>query len=119
MPFRNRHSTQFGKEGLGVIRSGGWFNSDFSLLRNFDVTEHARLQLRGEFFNAFNHTVPAPPGLVFGTSGFGVVSVAAPPRQIQIGARLMFLIVRADLQRFLKLANKLRKRSAKSSFHRW
>ena len=80
----------FGNEGVGVIRSGGWFNSDFSLLRNFAVTEHARLQLRGEFFNAFNHTVLAPPGLMLGTSNFGVVSVAAPARQIQIGARLVF-----------------------------
>ena len=80
----------FGNEGLGVIRSSGWFNSDLSLLRNFDVTEHARFQLRGEFFNAFNHTVLAPPGLLFGTSGFGVVSAAAPPRQIQVGARLVF-----------------------------
>jgi len=80
----------FGNEGLGVIRSGGWFNSDLSLLRNFGLTEHARLQLRGEFFNAFNHTVLAPPGLVLGTSSFGVVSLAAPARQIQVGARLLF-----------------------------
>ena len=102
-----------------MIRSGGWFNTDFSLLRNFDVTERMRLQLRGEFFNAFNHTVLGPPGLVFGTPAFGVVSIAAPARQIQMGDAAAILIVRADLQRFLKLANKLRKRSAKSSFHRW
>jgi hypothetical protein len=81
---------QFGNQGLGVIRSGGWFNSDFSLLRSVEVTEHARLQLRGEFFNAFNHTAFGPPGVIFGTAAFGVVSVAAPPRQIQVGVRLLF-----------------------------
>jgi len=54
------------------------------------MTERARVQLRGEVFNAFNHTVPAPPGLVPGTSGFGVMSVAAPARQIQVEARLLF-----------------------------
>jgi Carboxypeptidase regulatory-like domain len=80
----------FGNEGLGAIRSGGWFNSDLSLLRNFAVAGHARLQIRGEFFNALNQTVLAPPGLIFGTANFGVVSVAAPARQIQVGARLAF-----------------------------
>jgi hypothetical protein len=80
----------FGNEGLGIIRSGGWANADFSLLRNFAVTEHVHLQFRGEFFNALNHTVLAPPGAIFGTPTFGVVSFSAPPRQIQAGARLMF-----------------------------
>jgi hypothetical protein len=80
----------FGNEGLGIIRSGGWTNADFSLLRNFALTEHARLQFRGEFFNALNHTALAPPGVILGTPTFGLVGFTAPPRQIQLGARLMF-----------------------------
>ncbi|MBZ5620879.1 MAG: hypothetical protein LAQ69_19440 [Acidobacteriia bacterium] len=79
----------FGNEGVGIIRAPRWINSDLALLRNFAVTEHARLQLRGEFFNAFNHTNLNPPRPAFGSS-FGVISSAGPARQIQVGGRLLF-----------------------------
>ena len=65
-------------------------NSDFSLLRNFTVSERAKVQLRGEFFNAFNHTNFNPPNVVFGSSSFGIVSSAKAARQIQVGVRLVF-----------------------------
>jgi hypothetical protein len=80
----------FGNEGIGIIRACGLINSDFSLLRNFALKEHARLQFRGDFFNAFNHTNLDPPAVVFGSSSFGVVSSAKSARQIQVGARLVF-----------------------------
>jgi len=80
----------FGDEGMGIMRDAGIVNSDFSLLRNLTLGEQARLQLRAEFFNAFNHTNFNPPGTIFGSSSFGVVSSAKSARQIQVGARLAF-----------------------------
>ena len=88
--FSQPASFTFGNEGVGILRSGRWVNSDLSLLRNFAVSERAHLQLRGEFLNAFNHTVLAPPGATFGTPNFGVISFTAPARQIQVGMRLVF-----------------------------
>jgi hypothetical protein len=79
----------FGNEGLGIIRAPRWINSDVSLLRNFAVTERLRVQLRGEFFNIFNHTNLNPPRPTFGPS-FGAISSAGPARQIEVGARLLF-----------------------------
>jgi hypothetical protein len=80
----------FGNEGVGIVRAYGVLNSDLSLLRNFALTERAQLQLRGECFNAFNHTNFDPPGTIFGSSLFGVVNSAKAARQIQAGARLLF-----------------------------
>ena len=80
----------FGNEAMGIMRAAGIVNSDFSVLRNFTLKERPRLQLRGEFFNAFNHTNFNPLGTIFGSSSFGVVSSAKSARQIQVGARLAF-----------------------------
>jgi len=87
--FSQPFSYTFGNEGVGIIRASGWVNADFSLLRNFAITEHTRLQLRGEFFNAANHTNLNPPRVAFGST-FGVISSAGPARQIQVAARLVF-----------------------------
>jgi hypothetical protein len=80
----------FGNGGPGILRGPGLVNFDFSLLRDFRVTERMRLLFRGDFFNAFNHTNLALPGSTFGGGGFGVISSSGPARQIQLGAHLKF-----------------------------
>jgi hypothetical protein len=81
---------QFGNEGRNILRAAGLTSLDFSLQRNFRIREGMRLQFRGEFFNALNHTNFSVPGRTFGAPGFGIVSAAGPARQIQIGMRLAF-----------------------------
>jgi hypothetical protein len=80
----------FGDEGVGIMRDAGIVNADFSVMRNLALRERVRLQLRVEFFNAFNHTNFNPPGTIFGSASFGVVSSAKSARQIQVGMRLTF-----------------------------
>lgn len=80
----------FGNEGVGIIRASGLVNLDFSLLRSFRITERIRSELRGEFFNALNHTNLGLPGQTFGSAAFGVVSTSGPARQIELGARVIF-----------------------------
>jgi hypothetical protein len=80
----------FGNEGVGIIRAPGLINTDVSVIRNFRVTEHSRLELRGEFFNATNHTNLGLPGQTFGSAAFGVISSANPARQIEVGMRFVF-----------------------------
>jgi hypothetical protein len=81
---------QFGNQGVGGVRGPGLLNFDVSLLREFRFTERARMEIRGEFFNALNHTNLNLPGRVFGGAGFGVISGAGPSRQVQVGARMTF-----------------------------
>lgn len=83
----------FGNQGPGLVRAPGLVSFDFSLLRNFHITERLGLQFRGDFLNAFNHTNLGVPGAAFGGGGFGVIGSEAasnPARRIQLGARLRF-----------------------------
>ncbi|MBV9085096.1 MAG: TonB-dependent receptor [Acidobacteriaceae bacterium] len=81
----------FGNAGVGILRAPGLINFDISLLRNFRINERVRLESRGEFFNASNHTNLGIPGQTFGSSSFGVISsTARPARQIELGARVVF-----------------------------
>ena len=84
---------QFGNEGVGIVRAPGLVNLDFSLQREFKFTERVKMQLRGEFTNAINHTNFGLPGHTLNGSGFGVingVTVASGPRTVQVGARVAF-----------------------------
>ena len=38
-----------------AFRGPGFWNMDFGLFKNIHITENTRIQLRGEFYNLFNH----------------------------------------------------------------
>ena len=82
----------FDKAGKGVITSPGVVGMDLSIVRTFQLSEKGwRIQLRGEFFNALNHTNFNFPTLVANTtSTFGTVSSAQDPRQIQVALKINF-----------------------------
>jgi hypothetical protein len=64
---------------------------DISLIKNFPFSEQTRLQLRGEFLNAFNHPQFNNPNLDPTSSNFGrITSQANLPRNIQLGIKLIF-----------------------------
>jgi len=80
----------FGNEGVGILRAPGLIDFDFSVLRSFRLTERSHMEIRGEFFNAFNRTNLGVPGQTFGSSTFGVINSSGPARQIEVGARFAF-----------------------------
>jgi hypothetical protein len=62
---------------------------DFALVRDFSVTEQARLQFRAKFFNGLNHTNLGTPNRFVNTPQFGSITEAATPgRQVQLSARI-------------------------------
>ncbi|MGH9629630.1 MAG: hypothetical protein ACRD7E_15045 [Bryobacteraceae bacterium] len=55
------------------------------------MRENIALQLRGEFFNAFNTPIFGLPNQAFGNRQFGTItSQANDPRQVQLAMRLVF-----------------------------
>jgi len=98
----------FGNLGRDAIFGPGFWNADFSVTKNTNITERLVLQLRFEFFNIFNHPQFAlPSGVINPTSSQancgGCVSTATPdvqqgnpglggggPRVVQLAARLTF-----------------------------
>jgi carboxypeptidase family protein len=81
----------FGSEGVGVFRGPGLVNFDFTLAKNFNVTETKYFQFRTELFNAFNHTNLGVPDLNIANPTFGRILVTATPaRIIQFALKFYF-----------------------------
>lgn len=81
----------FGNAGRNTIYGPGRQTLDLALQREFSVTEQIKLQLRGEAFNALNHTNLGTPNRFVNTPQFGTITEATTPgREIQLGVRLSF-----------------------------
>jgi hypothetical protein len=80
----------FGNAGVGIMRGPNYRNFDFTLAKNFDLTERFRAQFRTEFFNAFNRANFGPPNIARDSSGFGQILGASNARIIQFGLKLYF-----------------------------
>jgi hypothetical protein len=87
-----------GNVGKGALVGPGLFNWDMGLFKNIPITERFRAQLRGEFFNTFNHsnfTTPASggsnyPNINQSSSTFGTITSANDPRIIQLAVKVTF-----------------------------
>jgi hypothetical protein len=79
----------------GVVRTPGYLNEEFSLMKQWQFNERMSLKFRADFYNAFNRVVfgdnngayAAEP--TFGQPGFGMLGAQTnQPRTIQFGLRL-------------------------------
>jgi hypothetical protein len=89
----------YGSAGVGIIRDRGQRNLDFSLFKNFKVTEQMKLQFRGEAFNAFNTPYFGDPNGI----GFSTINSITPdaPRVGEIRSlRTSMRIVQFGLKLF-------------------
>ena len=89
----------FGGLGRNTFRGPDFINFDMSLFKNIRFGEKVTMQIRGEFFNVFNHPSFSNPGATLVTTSSGTISASTfgnitstsnNPRQIQLGARLTF-----------------------------
>ena len=68
-------------------------NWDLSFLKQVPIRERARVELRGELFNAFNNVnfqSPTGNSTVYGLPQFGSITATYSPRIIQLAAKLFF-----------------------------
>jgi hypothetical protein len=89
-------ATDFGNLGRNIYRGPRQQNWDFSLIKNFKITERQSLRFTTDFFNMWNHPVFANPsvtdvqtiplGNVFGA----IVATKGTPRLIQFSLRYAF-----------------------------
>jgi Carboxypeptidase regulatory-like domain/TonB-dependent Receptor Plug Domain len=90
----------WGSEGAGSLLGPGFNNWDLAAIKNTKIVERLNLQLRGEFFNAWNHESFGSGGGNASSAGgvdnnladssFGQITAGHSPRRIQIGAKLIF-----------------------------
>jgi hypothetical protein len=106
---------KYGNSGVGILEGPGFKNVDFSLFKNFKVTERVRVQFRSELFNIFNTPQFARPNGGLNTGGGflptrnpqsgaleyptqanivrgpgAITSLVSPMRQIQFGLKVLF-----------------------------
>jgi hypothetical protein len=81
----------YGNSGRNILYGPGRVNFDFSLFKQFRITEGLNLQFRTEFFNLFNTPQFDLPNAAIGASNAGTItSFVGTPRQIQFGLKLAF-----------------------------
>ncbi len=72
--FVTRHDGTFGDSARDIIHGPPGFNVDSALIKNWSILERYTVQLRFEFFNAFNHPIMANPDTGPTDSTFGQIN---------------------------------------------
>ena len=92
----------FGDAGRNILRGPGLGSCDFSVLRNFRLSEASKVQFRGEIFNIFNRANFDIPQNIVNAASFGqIFNTVQPvaglasggpgePREVQLGLWLIW-----------------------------
>jgi hypothetical protein len=81
----------YGNVGRNTVYGPGIQTLDLALVRSFVIRESARFEVRGEAFNAMNHSNFGTPNRFVNTPQFGTITEASTPgRELQVSARLSF-----------------------------
>jgi hypothetical protein len=90
-PFAPSGNLAIGNLGRNTSREPGFVNLNLGVFRNFAITERFGLEFRAEAYNAFNHVnYREPSSSNISDANYGLITAAAPARQIQLGLRLSF-----------------------------
>jgi hypothetical protein len=80
----------YGSAGRNILTGPGSSITDLAILKDFGITEQAKIQVRAEFANAFNQVNFGLPRRTMTDSRFGEISSAGPGRQIQLGLKVIW-----------------------------
>jgi hypothetical protein len=88
----------FGNAGRNSLVGPGFVNFNFSIFKNFALTERYKMQFRTEFFNIFNHTNLGLPNPNIDQAGAGLINTtinqaqltAQTSRLVQFALKLTF-----------------------------
>jgi hypothetical protein len=88
--FQNPELGRFGNSGRNILSLPGQISIDFSIFKNFQITEGSKVQFRTEFFNLPNHPNFGGLDTNFDSPSAGELSAAGPARQIQFALKFIF-----------------------------
>ena len=98
--FADPAAGSFGNVSRNSVQGPGYQIWDFSLFKNFPITERTKLEFRAEFFNVFNHpnlqfAKSGPQNSIntttFGTPQFGFLTGSAGSAADPVGAEIVVL----------------------------
>jgi hypothetical protein len=86
--FQAPEQFTYGNVGRNTLRADWGRNLDFSIFREFPITESKRLEFRAESFNLTNTPVWGTPSPILNAPNFGrILSISNAPRQIQLALK--------------------------------
>ena len=88
--FAAAPDTRRGNSGVGIVPGPNLQLWDFSMRKQFSITEKVKLRFQADMFNAFNRANFKAPATVVTTGGFGTIRNTGPARNIQFGLKLDF-----------------------------
>jgi hypothetical protein len=88
--FRAPAPLTFGSAGRSIVIGPGVNRFDFSVHKDFLLSEARSVKFRMEIFNLFNHPAFFQPGNAFGTPNFGVIGGAFDGRDLQFSLKFKF-----------------------------
>ncbi len=80
----------FGTAGQSILTGPGLWNTDFGIYKTFKVREGVNLQIRGQFYNVFNHAALGNPNTTLSNGSFGKITSTGTPRVVELGAHIEF-----------------------------
>jgi hypothetical protein len=80
----------FGTANRRFFHGPGFNNTDLGITKIIPVTETMSFEIRGEFFNIFNHAQFMNPSGDISSSSFGQVTNARDPRIGQVSAKFVW-----------------------------
>jgi hypothetical protein len=84
-------SHPYGNAGRNSLRDMPFNQLDLGLHKGFRLwSETSLIDIRGEAFNLFNHVNYMAPDSNRSDGGYGSITSAFPPRQLQVAAKLIF-----------------------------
>src|SRR5687768_3004722 len=90
MPLNSIPRGTYGDATRGLIYGLGDSNTDLAILRYVSLGPDMRLQLRGEFFNAFNQVNFNNPNTNISASTFGRITGSGGGRVVQVAMKLIW-----------------------------
>ena len=83
-------SQPFGNAPRNSVRGPNFWTFDFAAIKQVGLAGTSRLELRIEAFNLFNRVNFAPPNGNRTQAGFGTITAAYDPRQVQLGVKVLW-----------------------------
>lgn len=85
-----KNLARFGNAGAGTVVGPGLAQTDATLSKFFPITERVRFRIQADVFNILNRTNFNTVNWNASNNNFGTFASAFPPRQLQLGARILF-----------------------------
>jgi hypothetical protein len=83
-------SQPFGNAERNTVRGPNFWSFDFAAVKRVALAGASAVELRVEAFNLFNRTNFAAPNGNRSAAGFGTITAAYDPRQVQLGVKVLW-----------------------------